>query len=102
MIAKADKSNTTLAIDKNKYINEVQFMLSDKNTYGTLKRDPTNTIHKKVDGLVKFWKNENYVNESMSNSLKSSNLPFHELKIALTSLKKSRTQKFHLGTKSFR
>ena len=31
LITKADKSNTTVAIEKNKYIDDVQLMLSDKN-----------------------------------------------------------------------
>ena len=55
------------------YIDDVQFMLSDKNTYETFKRDPTNTTHRKVNDLVKLWKNRNYITESMSNLLKSSN-----------------------------
>ena len=46
-------------------------MLSDKNTYETLKKDPTNITHKKVNDLIKLWKNKNYINESMANSLKS-------------------------------
>ena len=47
-------------------------MLSDKNTYKTLKGDPTNITHKTFNDLIKLWKNKNYINESMSNSLKSS------------------------------
>ena len=73
MITKADESNTTVAIDKNKYINDVQLMLSVKNIYETFKRVPTNTTHKNFNDLIKLWKNKNYINESMSNSLKSSN-----------------------------
>ena len=54
LITKEDKRNTTVAIDKNKYIIEVQLMLADKNTYQTLKRDPTNTTHKKVNDPIKL------------------------------------------------
>ena len=66
--------NVTVAMDKNKYIQEATLMLSDKKTYEPLKRDPTNVIHNKVNNLMKLWKDKNYVNENTANSLKSSNL----------------------------
>ena len=74
MITKSNKSDTTVAIDKNKYINDVQLMLLDKNTYETLQRDSKNTTHKKYNDFIKLWKNKNYINASMSTSLKLNNL----------------------------
>ena len=70
---KADKSNTTVAMDKNKYIQEATLMLSDKKTYVPLKKDPTNTIHNKVNNVIKLWKDKNYISKITTNSLKSSN-----------------------------
>ena len=50
-------------------------MLTDENTFETLKRNPTNLTHEKVNDLIKLWKNKNYINESIFNSLKSSSHP---------------------------
>ena len=47
LITKADKGNTTVALDKTKYVNEIKTMLSDTRTYIPLKEDPTNTTQKK-------------------------------------------------------
>ena len=40
LITKADKGNTTVALDKTKYVNEIKTMLSDSRTYTPLKKDP--------------------------------------------------------------
>ena len=60
-------------MDKNKYIQAATLMLSDKKTYEPLKKDPTNTIHNKVNNAIKLWNDKNYINEITANSLKSSN-----------------------------
>ena len=51
LITKADKGNTTVALDKNKYI-EVKTILAEKKTYITLKKDPTNITQNKVNNLI--------------------------------------------------
>ena len=54
LITKADKGNTSEAMDKNKYIEEIKTMLSDKITYKPLRNDPTNKTQKKVNNLIKL------------------------------------------------
>ena len=56
LITKADKGNTTVAMDKNKYILQATLMLSDKNAYEHLKKDLTNITHNKVSNLIKLWR----------------------------------------------
>ena len=73
LITKADKGNTTVAMDKNKYIIQATFILSDKKTYEPLKKDPTNITHKKVNNLIKLWSEENYITANLAHTLKSSN-----------------------------
>ena len=53
LITKADKDNTTVALDKNKYIEGVKTMLAKKKTYIPLKKDPTNITQNKVNNLIK-------------------------------------------------
>ena len=83
LITKADKGNTTVALDKTKYVNEIKTMLSDTTTYIPLKKDPTNTTQKKVNDLVKNWKKKNYINDSMAKLLKSD---FNQDQLRLESL----------------
>ena len=70
---KADKSNTTVAMNKTKYIQEATLMLPDKKTYEPPKKDPTSTIYNKVNNIIKIWKSKNFINEKIAYSLKSSN-----------------------------
>ena len=73
LITKADKRNTTVAMNKHDYIHQATLVLADKKTYEPLKKDPTNTIHNKVNNLIKIWKEKNYISVKIANSLKSSN-----------------------------
>ena len=74
LITRADKGNTTVALDKTKYVNGIKPMLSETRTYIPLKKDPTNTTQKKVNCPVKNWEKKNYSNHSMAKLLKSDNL----------------------------
>ena len=73
LITKADKGNTTVAMDTNKYILQATLMLSDKKAYEPLKKDPTNITHNKVNNLIKIWREKNYIIENLAHTLKSSN-----------------------------
>ena len=48
-------------------------MLSDNSTYTPLKKDPTLITQKKVNNLIKIWKNKNYIDENLAKSLTSHN-----------------------------
>ena len=73
LITKADKGSTTVALDKTKYVNEIKTMLSDRRTYTSLKKYPTNTTQRKVNDFIKIWEEKNYTNDSMAKSQKSDN-----------------------------
>ena len=69
LITKADKGNTNVAMYRNDYYNNLQLLLSDNSTHTPLKRDPTLTIQKKVNNLIKIQKNKNYIDDSLVKSL---------------------------------
>ena len=54
-----------------------QLIQNSKSTDNFLKNNPdiyhTNTIHNKVNNIIKLWKSKNYINEKIAYSLKSSN-----------------------------
>lgn len=52
LILKADKGNTTVAIDKKEYHKKTTDILSDTNTYIILKKDPTITIQNKLNKTI--------------------------------------------------
>ena len=56
LITKADKSNTTVAIDKKKYISEVQLILSDENTYQVYKYETGNDIYVSLGKTIRSVK----------------------------------------------
>ena len=60
-------------MNKNDYIHQATLMLVDKKTQEPLKKDPTNTIHNRVNNLIKIWTEKNYISVNIANSLKSSN-----------------------------
>ena len=96
LITKADKGNTTVAMDKNKYILQATLMLSDKKTYEPLKKDPTNITHNKVNNLIKLWREKNYITENLAHTLKSSNpLPVYNPPEKWTALTKHEWHQDH-------
>jgi len=54
------KGNITVTLDKDTYIEKVKEMLQDKETYETIKKDPTNKFTKNLRTLLARWKECNY------------------------------------------
>lgn len=52
MILKADKGNTTVAINKSDYISRIQNILSDSTTFHLLDKDPTSRFQKINNNLI--------------------------------------------------
>jgi len=55
IFTKADKGNTTIALNKVTYINEMEEALKDINTYTIVDKDPSPSIEKKLNDIVKNW-----------------------------------------------
>ena len=53
MIMKADKGNATVIMEKEDYENKIMTLLRDESTYKKLSRDPTATIQKKNNDIVR-------------------------------------------------
>jgi len=47
-----DKGNVTVASDKEEYIHKIELMLSDKNTYIEIYKDPINNLTTGVRSLL--------------------------------------------------
>jgi len=61
LFTRADKGNVTVALDKNEYTHRMETMLSDKNTYTEVKKDPINKLTTVLRSLLTKWKNNDYI-----------------------------------------
>ena len=66
MIAKADKGNTTVVLDKSDYLFKVEDHMNDVDIYVTIVRDPCNKLQN--------WLIQNYLNYKEAVKLRSSNI----------------------------
>ena len=64
LITKADKGNITVALDKDNYMNKLNEMLSDVETYTKINKDPSKNLTSKLRTLLSRWKSLNYISDS--------------------------------------
>lgn len=63
LFTRADKGNTTVAINIDDYTTKMEQLLSDTNTYTPVKKDPTRSLTNELRSLLMKWKNNNYITE---------------------------------------
>jgi len=64
IFTRADKSNTTVALDKDDYYKKITEVLQDTNTYIKIKKDPTINITTSLRNLLIRWKESKYISTS--------------------------------------
>jgi len=74
---RADKGNITVALNRNDYINKVEEILRDKETYELIKKDPIKKLTNDIGSLLAGWKSKGYISKTNYNSMLCSdgNLP---------------------------
>jgi len=72
IFTRADKGNVTVAIDKTDYLNKIETMLQDQNTYMLISKDPMKNIEKCLNTRLKKWLHNNYITKQTYFSLFSS------------------------------
>jgi len=60
LFTRADKGNTTVALNKNEYLSQMM-SLNDKDTYTVVNNDPTKKVISKLTSLISEWKKLNYI-----------------------------------------
>lgn len=63
LITRADKGSITVALNKNEYINKMNIMLADTQTYSVIEKNPIKKITDNLRQLLFRWKQNNYINE---------------------------------------
>jgi len=61
VFTRADKGNVTVAINKDEYINKIEIMLQDQDTYIPIKKNPIKSIEKSLNNTLKKWFQNNYI-----------------------------------------
>jgi len=72
IFTRADKGNITVALNKNDYFKKMEVLLGDTNTYTLIKKDPSTSIEKKLNDLIKNWYKKEYITKSEMLQLRSS------------------------------
>jgi len=69
---RADKGNVTVAMDKDFYINKVEELLNDQNTYTIVKKNPIKSIENNLNNMVKKWLQKEFISKQQFAKLRSS------------------------------
>jgi len=70
---KADKGNTVVALDRLDYVNKMEILLSDKDTYSMLQRNPVSKLLIDLKTMLKRWLNSKYISSCTHTYLNASN-----------------------------
>jgi len=73
IFTKADKGNTTVALDRMDYIKKMEINLSDNNTYISVQRNPINKIIEELKRTLKRWLQNDYISSYTHSQLNASN-----------------------------
>lgn len=65
VFTKADKSNATVAINRNDYIYKMNELLSGTDTYSLIKVNPINKILCSLKELLKKWKSNSFISDQL-------------------------------------
>ncbi|KYN44325.1 hypothetical protein ALC56_01239, partial [Trachymyrmex septentrionalis] len=69
LIIRADKGNITVILTIIKYNDKMHKILSDINTYRTLKKDPTNKLTMEIRTLLTRWKIKDFIDQILYKKL---------------------------------
>jgi len=69
---RADKGYITVALNKNDYLKKMELLLEDTNTYSLIKKDPSISIEKKLNAMIKKWFTKEYITKREMLQLRSS------------------------------
>ncbi|XP_018361286.1 PREDICTED: uncharacterized protein LOC108760014 [Trachymyrmex cornetzi] len=72
IFTRADKGNSTVALDRSYYNDKIQELLNDTETYTLVKKNPALNLEKSLNNLLKKWHQKNYINNSQLWCLRSS------------------------------
>lgn len=77
MFIRVDKENITVAVNKSDYMCKVSELLSDRNTYENINKNPYKSLTDNLRTLLNRWKTNNFISDSMYKSLLpcNTNLP---------------------------
>jgi len=72
ILTRADKGNITVALDRNKYIKDIEEMLQEGDNYTRIKKDPTKIVIVSLRRVLMKWKKLEYISASTHGMLSNS------------------------------
>lgn len=73
LVTKADKGNITVVMDKPVYINKMENLLMDEQTYTKVNSDFTSSLQRKVNKYISMLEKGNYISDVRGKSLRTYN-----------------------------
>ena len=64
ILTRADKGNVTVAMDRDNYIQKMEELLQDRNTYNVIIKDPTRKLTTCLRDLLARWKKSEYISHN--------------------------------------
>ena len=69
ILTRADKGNVTVALNRDDYIQKMEALLNDRETYTVVRRDPSKTITSNLRDLLSRWKSSDFISSFTYKSL---------------------------------
>jgi len=69
IFTRADKGNITVALNRSDYINKMEDILKDKETYELIRNDPLRKLTNDIRSLLSRWKTKGYISKATYNSI---------------------------------
>ncbi|XP_077255641.1 uncharacterized protein LOC143893802 [Temnothorax americanus] len=64
ILTRADKGNVTVALDKDKYVESIEEILRDTDTYIRINKDPTRKLTNSIRDLLTRWSKSDFISRS--------------------------------------
>lgn len=61
ILIRVDKGNITVTFDKDQYLNKMENLLSDTNTYNAITKNPIKKLTSRLRDMLTRWKNSNFI-----------------------------------------
>jgi len=77
IFTRADKGNIIVALEKTEYLNKIEEMLNDTETYEKINKNLTKKLTNKIREVLTVWKKKGYITNNTYNAIYCSdgNLP---------------------------
>jgi len=64
IFTRTNKGNITIALEKTEYVNTIEQLLNDTETYDKINKDPTKKLTSEIREILTKWKKKGYITDN--------------------------------------